>query len=240
MRIKNLEKISATLFFALLAACGSNDVAGVDEQPNSIAEGDESSSSSVVASSSSVGGTGTGSPYSSSGLGDDDPPDAPFDPDAPQDDIKLFDFSGAALDSVYAYIAADRIVHEEAPGNCGMPECDYHTVSGSTATGYLSLEEQLYSYTVECNADFNYMYEVRNEFNVIKKKIVTTSLDAVNTLETDCAAEGGAYKSAEPATGTGYAAECEIKLSDNPGDETEYVDSIWKTLALEIANKCHD
>lgn len=248
-------KMGAALLAALVfAACGSDNLSGIDDQGNSIADTPASSSIAEMPASSSDREPGSNSDdislLSSSSMEtltpscsskDIDAPDVPFNPDLPSSDVKDIDFSGAALDSVYAYIVADRTVHENAPGNCGMPECDYHTVSGNTASGFLSMEEQLYVYTVRCGADFKHMYEVRNDFNVIKKHLETTSMEAVEIFTVACIAENGAGKETVPTEdGMGYIAECEIKISDNPGEETEYKDPVWNPLATEIVNKCHD
>lgn len=228
--MKKRNGLFAIFLTAMLCACGSEGVAGVDEQGNSIADdptgGNQNSSSSEV-----IESSGSGMGYSSNDNGSSDPGfDPGFDPSIPQGNIHIIEFSGASLDSVYNYILLPRELYDMAPDNCGLPECDFRTVKGGTQSGYLSLEEHDFSSEVMCEAGFTYSYRVVREAGVVQKILRTDDQNVRDVFENACAAEDGILKEDV----------CKVVLTEGAANKTPYVDPYWASFATEVINKCHD
>lgn len=249
MNIRKLSKTSkvaqAAVFSlglaAVFCACTGTNVAGTDEQENTIAVGDddnESSSSQASHSSSSkdvqttpdIPSSGNEDiiPLSSSSVADDGPAHNPSTSTLVWEDFVDMATTGNQLNG--------NLTDVEGPIGSPITPVDT-TISFKTDKGEITytLEESKESISCENNVNGTTSYKVTVSGTFVNKVLNSSDMVTIDTFEQSCYSESGRFITTDSGSRI-----CSLELSrtDQPNGNNSYTDPGWSSLSQFIIDDC--
>ncbi len=205
----------STSFFA----CSENQVAGTDEQENTIAVGDDDNESN------SSSGTST---VSSSSVADDGSAHDPSTSTLVWEDFVDMATTGNQLNG--------NLTDVEGPTGSPITPVDT-TISFKTDKGEITYTLEESKESVSCKKDVNgtTSYKVSVSGTFVNKVLNSSDMVTIDTFEQSCYSESGRFITTDSGSRI-----CSLELSrtEQPNGNNSYTDPSWSSLSQFIIDDC--